>query len=186
MTGKHTTGSGTSSEPRYLLLGEVLRPHGLNGEVRIRVLTDYPERIPQLEQLYVADSIHAANPVAYQVEHMRMHKQYGLLKLKGINNRNQADLLRQLSIMVAIDDAVPLEDGEFYLYQLIGLSVQTDTGETLGEITDWLETGANDVYIVKSPQYGEVLIPVTEETIVAYDFDQRVVIVKLPAGLLPE
>lgn len=87
--------------------------------------------------------------------------------------------------MVAIEDAVPLEEGEFYLYQVIGLEVRTESGERLGAITDVLETGANDVYVVESPQYGEVLIPVTDETIVALDFDQGIVTVKLPDGLLP-
>jgi 16S rRNA processing protein RimM len=116
---------------------------------------------------------------------MRMHKTYGLLKLEGVDNRDQADRLRELHVMVAIEDAVPLEAGEYYLYQLIGLSVQTDKGEQLGQISDVLETGANDVYIVNSPQYGEILIPVTEETILEIDFDLGIATVSLPEGLLP-
>ena len=174
------------TEPRYLMLGEILRPHGVRGELRMRILTDYPERIPQLDHVFVAESIDAAAPKIYKIEHMRMHKEYGLLKLKGIDSREQADLLRQLVVMVAIEDAIPLEEGEFYLYQLIGLTVRTAEGTTLGTITDILETGANDVYIVDSDTYGELLIPVTEETILETSIEQGTVVVSLPDGLLPE
>jgi 16S rRNA processing protein RimM len=86
---------------------------------------------------------------------------------------------------VAIGDAIPLDDGEVYLYQLVGLTVQTEAGETLGKLTEVLETGANDVYIIDSPKYGEVLIPATEETIRSTDINTGLMIVALPDGLLP-
>ena len=172
-------------QPQYLVIGEILRPHGIRGELRMRILTDYPERIPQLEQVYIAEDSQPDSPAAYRVQHMRMHQGYGLLKLQGIDDRDQADLLRGLTVLVAIEDAVPLEEGEFYLYQLIGMSVQTTDGSTLGRITDVLETGANDVYIVDSPQYGEILIPVTDDTILETDIERGVIIVNLPEGLIP-
>jgi 16S rRNA processing protein RimM len=89
-------------------------------------------------------------------------------------------------VMIHIDDAVPLEDDEIYLYQLIGMTVRTNTGEVLGEISDVLETGANDVYVVQGQTYGEILIPVTAETIIATDIDAGEVLVSLPGGLLPD
>jgi 16S rRNA processing protein RimM len=106
--------------------------------------------------------------------------------LTDIDDRSDADMLRGLMVMVKLEDAVPLEDDEIYLYQLIGMTVITDAGETIGELTDVLETGANDVYIVKSSTYGEVLIPVTDETILETNVDGRTIIVALPEGLLPE
>lgn len=171
--------------PAYLLLGEILRPHGVRGEVRMRILTDYPERINQLERVYVGDALEDMSPAPYTVEHMRMHQDYGLLKLKGVDDRDAADLLRELFVMIDIDNAIPLEEGEFYLFQLIGLTVRTVEGETLGELVDVLETGANDVYVVSSSGYGEILIPVTDDTILDTDIDAGVVTVKLPDGLLP-
>jgi 16S rRNA processing protein RimM len=171
--------------PKYLLLGEILRPHGVRGEVRLRILTDHPERIATLEQVFLGRNTDDAKVTAYGVEHMRMQNEYGLLKLKGVNNRDDADTLRGLYAMVDLENAVPLEEGEFYLYQLIGLFVKTDDGQELGTITDVLETGANDVYIVNSPVYGEVLIPVTDETILETDIAAGIVRVKLPDGLLP-
>jgi 16S rRNA processing protein RimM len=183
MSANLTSGS-ESSEPRFLALGQILRPHGIRGELRMRILTDYPERIAQLAQVFVADDVEAGDPVAYQVTHMRMHQNYGLLQLAGVEDRNQAELFRDLYVLVAIEDAVPLEEGEFYLYQLIGIAVQTETGEILGHIQDVLETGANDVYIVDSPEHGEILIPATAETIIHTDIQQQVMTVKLPDGLL--
>lgn len=163
----------------------MLRPHGVRGELRIRLLTDYPERIAQLETIYLADQPEPRKTTAYNVEGMRRNGEFGLLKLRGIDDRDQADRLRGLYVLVDMEHAVPLEAGEFYLYQLIGLRVETSAGEALGTIDEVLETGANDVYVVDSPRYGEVLIPVTDETIVKTDIVAGVVIVKLPDGLLP-
>lgn len=176
----------TREAPNYLLLGEVLRPHGIRGELRVKLLTAYPERINDLEEVYLGSGVDDAAPTTYAVEHMRMNPPYGLLKLRGIGDRDQADKLRGLLVMVDMEHAVPLEEGEFYLYQLIGLSVKLEDGTTLGTITDVLETGANDVYVVKSDPYGEVLIPVTDETIIRTDIAAAEVIVSLPDGLLPE
>ncbi|MEP7292021.1 MAG: ribosome maturation factor RimM [Chloroflexota bacterium] len=172
-------------KPAYLLLGEILRPHGIRGELRMRVLTDYPERIAKLQTVYLADTPEPATVMPFQVEGMRMNGEYGLLRLAGIADRDQADRLRALFVLVDMEHAVPLETGEFYLYQLIGLKVETGAGETLGTLVEVLETGANDVYIVDSPRYGEVLIPVTPDTIVKTDVDAGVLIVNLPEGLLP-
>jgi 16S rRNA processing protein RimM len=173
------------NRPQYLVIGEVLRPHGVQGELRVRLLTDYPERIGQLKVVYMGTSVDSPNLKAYPVEGIRLHLDYGLLKIHGINTRNKADRLRNLLIMVDIENAVPLEEGEFYLFELIGLEVRTEDGESLGTITEVLETGANDVYVLDSPRYGEVLIPATDETILKTDIAGGVVIVRLPEGLLP-
>ena len=171
--------------PKYLLIGAILRPHGVIGEVRMKVITHYPERISRLKTVYLAKNPDSPAVTEYTLERVRMHQEYALLKFKGIDDRDQADLLRQLVVMIAIEDAVPLDKGELYLYQLVGLTVKTDMGETLGTLTEVLETGANDVYIVDSPQYGEILIPATHETIISTDIDTRVMTIHLLEGLLP-
>lgn len=175
----------TQRELKYLLLGEVLRPHGVRGELRMRILTDYPERITELEQVYLGRDPYSPHSESHVVEHMRMHKGYGLLKLKGIDDRSQAEYLRELKVMINLDSAVPLEDDEFYLYEVIGLAVRTQDGEDLGTVKSVMETGANDVYIVEGTAYGEVLIPVLEETIIETDIEGGVIIVRLPEGLIP-
>jgi 16S rRNA processing protein RimM len=173
-------------KPQYLLIGEILRPHGIRGELRLKVLTDYPERVGNMKTVYLGTDATDDAATPYQVQSARLHQQFLLLTLKEIQDRNQAELLRGQFVMVGIDDAVPLEDDEIYLYELIGLTVKTDTGEELGTIQDVLETGANDVYVVSSRKYGEVLIPAHDETVLEIDMDSETVTVKLPDGLLPE
>jgi len=171
-------------QPKHLILGEVLRPHGVRGELRVRLLTDYPERIDKLESIYLGEDPNG-KVTRYTVESMRMNQQYGLLKLKGIDDRTEAERYRQLLVMIDLKNAVPLEAGEFYLYELIGLEVHTESGDVLGTLTEVLETGANDVYVVKGPKYGEVLVPVLPHTIIKTDIAAKQVIVRLPEGLLP-
>jgi 16S rRNA processing protein RimM len=172
--------------PKYLIVGEVLRPHGIRGELRVRLLTDYPERITKLNKIYLGVGPESRKISQHEVEQMRMNKDYGLLKLKGIKDRSQADVLRDLYVMVGIEDAVPLEDDEIYLFQLIGMRVELEDGSELGIVKDVIETGANDVYIVDSPQHGEVLIPITPETLLETDDENTFMRVKLPDGLLPD
>jgi 16S rRNA processing protein RimM len=172
--------------PAYLVLGEILRPHGIRGELRVRLLTDYPERIAKLKTVYLADKPEPSAVTPYAVQGMRMNGDYGLLRLGGIESREDGDRLRGLYVLVDMAHAVPLEAGEFYLYQLIGLRVETEAGETLGTLVEVLETGANDVYIVDSPRYGEVLIPVIPDAIIKTDVQAGVVVVRLPEGLLPD
>jgi 16S rRNA processing protein RimM len=185
MSAELTTGPAQNAGPRYLLLGEILRPHGVRGELRMRILTDYPERIKKLKTVYVGMAVDAADVREYHVQYMRKHQDYGLLKLAEIDDRDQADLLRALFVMVPIEKAVPLDEGEFYLYQVIGLSVQTTEGQIIGTIREVLETGANDVYVIDSPEYGEVLIPVTEDIVIKTDIPGQTVIIRLMDGLLP-
>ena len=171
--------------PEYLVIGEVLRPHGVQGELRIRILTNYPERIAKLKTVYLGMDIESPTLKPYEVVGMRMHQNYGLLTLHDITTRDKADRLRGQFIMVDMEHAVPLEEGEFYLYELLGLEVRTEDRELLGTISEVIETGANDVYVVESPRFGEVLIPVTEETVLETNIAAGIVTVRLPEGLLP-
>jgi 16S rRNA processing protein RimM len=171
--------------PRYLVIGEVLRPHGVAGELRMRILTAYPERLNDLKTVYLDRNPETQDAAAHTVEGVRMHQQYALLKLAGVDDRDAADLFRQLYVLVPVEAAVPLEAGEVYLYQLIGLTVQTQDGQLLGKLVEVLETGANDVFVIDSPRYGEVLIPDTEETILDIDVETGLMVVSLPEGLLP-
>lgn len=172
--------------PRYLQMGKILRPHGVRGEVRTQILTDYPERFAQVERVFLGKNVFDQNATAYTIDSVRMHQAYALLLFDGIANREEADRLRGQLVMIPLDEAVPLEDGEFYLFQLIGLTVITDEGETIGTIREVLETGANDVYVIDSPTYGDVLFPALEHTVIKHDIANGQVIVHMLDGLLPE
>lgn len=171
--------------PAYLLLGQVLRPHGVRGELRVLVLTDYPERIATLTTVFLGADPEDDAPIPYELESVRFHQAYALIKLRDIPDRTEAERLRDKFLMIDIDHAVPLAEDEFYLYQLLDLTVRTHDGQTLGVVVDVLETGANDVYVVESPTYGELLIPAHAETLVEIDLDAGIITMNLPDGLLP-
>ncbi|QPC80853.1 16S rRNA processing protein RimM [Phototrophicus methaneseepsis] len=172
--------------PKYLLLGKIERPHGIRGELRISLLTAYPERLKELEHVYLGADPNRPNATRYTIDTVRFHKGAALIKFEEAPTRNEAELLRGQMVMIDLAHAVPLEEDEVYLYQLIGLKVQTEDGAELGVLRDVLETGANDVYILDSPQYGELLIPAHEETLIDVDLEAETVTMRLPEGLLPD
>ena len=170
--------------PKYLVIGEILRPHGVQGELRTRVVSDYPERLRNLKHVYIGKSSDDAQPRRRLLKKVRFNKAYALLTLDGVRDRDDAERLRNKVVMLDIADAAPLEEGEYYLFQLIGLKVRSDE-QVIGVIRDVLQTGANDVYVVASEKYGEILIPAHRETLVDIDFDAELVTMNLPEGLLP-
>jgi 16S rRNA processing protein RimM len=165
-----------SAEPRFLLIGEVMKPHGVRGEVRVMPHTDVPERFTWLEIVYLGEK----NPQPVAVETVRLHQNLVLLKLVGYDDRDAADSLRGQWLQVPMEEAIPLEEGEYYLFQLIGLAVYSDEGEHLGELTQVLETGANNVFVVSGGE-RDILLPDTDEVIVEIDFENG----RLTAHLLP-
>ncbi len=171
---------GYSAEPHFLVIGEISKPHGVRGEVRVIPHTDLPERFTWLESVYVGRT----NPRRIAVEGVRFHKELILLKLAGYDDRNAAELLRGEWLQVPEEEAIPLEEGEYFLYQLIGLDVVASTGEHLGTLVEVLETGANNVFIVRGPE-REILLPDTDEVVLEIDFDQNRMTVFLLPGLLP-
>ena len=173
-------------QPKYLQLGDILRPHGIGGELRVRVLTDYPERIPKLKQIYLGGTPTDPKPKPYIITRVRFDRQYALITLDGVVGRDAADMLRGLALMVAIEDAVPLEDGEVYLFQLIGMRVVLEDGTDIGEIIDIAETGGNDNYIVKSATLGDFAIPAIPQVVLKIDTEKQQVVIRVMEGLLPE
>ena len=169
-------------EPRYLVVGRVLRPHGIRGELRVQIVTGYPERLGQHADLYLASPAHPEAVRRYPVEAMRSHREVLLLKLGGCDDRNTADELRGMLVQVPIEEAVPLEEDEYYYFQIIGVQVETESGESLGRVVDVLETGAHDVYIVRGTR-GEVLLPAVDEVVLELDLESRRMVVRLLPGM---
>lgn len=174
-----------ASEPRFLVLGRVLRPHGVQGELFLKVLTDYPERIGVLSEVYFATDADGTDATVIPVSSARRHRNGLILRCEAVRDRDEADALRDRWVLVPLEDAVPLEEGEYYLFQLIGLEVVTVDGERLGALEEVIETGANDVYVVRGGPRGEVLIPAAPHMVIDIDFEARRVTVDPPDGLLP-
>ncbi len=165
-------------EPHYLILGRVLKAWGFRGELKIEILTDFPERFASLSQVFLGED---AKP--FSVERTRKHGRAVLLKLQGIDTPEEASKWRDALVQVARSDAVPLPEGKIYLYQALGLVVKTTTGETLGQIAEVLDTGANDVYVIRSGE-REILIPAIPSVIKQTDLERGEMIIEPMAGLL--
>jgi 16S rRNA processing protein RimM len=177
--------SAQAPEPRYLLVGRVLKPHGIRGEIRVEIITAYPERLIQHTVFYLAHP-HSPDVVErYAVESARFHKDIALLKLTGCPDRNAAEQLRDMWVQIPAEEAAPLEEGEFYLFQLIGAQVETETGELLGCVVEVIETGANDVYVVHGPR-GEVLLPAIQNVVIAFDPQTKHMVVRPLPGTLTD
>ncbi len=173
-------GSGASRrrpEPRYLAIGRVVRPFGLQGELRVQLLTEYPQQLVRLRTVYVGP---AAEP--WTVESVRLHKDAALLKLTGCDDRAAAEALRGALVQIALEDAVPLEEDEYYEHQIVGMTVLEEDGTLLGKVTEIISTGANDVFVVVGPE-GELLLPVIESVILEIDLDADRMVVHLLEGL---
>lgn len=168
-------------EPRYLAVGRILRPHGIHGELRVEILTDYPEHLAAVPTLYVG-----AEHRPYSLSGVRFHQRAMLLTLEGCTTRDDAEALRGSLVEIAVTDAIPLEEDEYYHFQVIGMQVETDAGAVLGHIVDvFTAPGANDVFVVHGPQ-GEILLPVIEDVILKLDVKAGRVLVHMLPGLLGE
>jgi 16S rRNA processing protein RimM len=163
--------------PTHLVIGRILGPHGIKGEVEVEILTDFPERFDVLETAYLGEELQAV-----RLEGCRTHGSRALLKLAGYESRDAAAKLCGLLLQVPIEDAVRLEDDEYYIYEIVGLEVTTTEGERLGRVAEVIETGSNDVYVVRDGDQ-EILIPALSDVVTGVDLDAGRIEVRLPKGL---
>ncbi|MCA9924735.1 MAG: 16S rRNA processing protein RimM [Anaerolineales bacterium] len=168
----------TSTEPPFLVIGQILKPHSVHGEMRVKPITDLPERFQWLEAVYVGKK----SPRLIEIEQVRFHNHLILLKLAGFDSRDEVEQFRGALLQVPESEAIPLAEGEYFLYQLEGISVYTDQDEYLGKVVEVIETGANNVFVVRGPD-GETLLPDIDEVILAIDFDSERMVVHLLPGL---
>lgn len=155
------------------------RPHGIQGEVRVELLTDVPERFEWLDALYVGET----NPRLTAIESVRHHQGVVLLRLAGYPTRDAAEALRGELLQVLESDAVPLAEGEYFLYQLAGLSVFTEAGTFIGRLSEVLETGANNVFVVDGDK-GQHLLPDIPDVIKDIDIENGRITIHLLPGLI--
>jgi 16S rRNA processing protein RimM len=172
-------GAGASEhrEVRFLVIGRVVAPRGVRGELKVAIQTDTPERFLRTSRVFLGEERRV-----YTVRSARLHQGHALVRLAGIETRNDAEPWRDAYVYVALEDAIPLEEDEYYHHQIEGLRVRTTKAEDLGRVVEVLQTGANDVWVVRG-RGGEVLIPALKDVILGVDLDAGVVTVALPEGL---
>jgi len=172
---------GSARQPHdYLVVGRIVRPHGIRGGLVVEQFSKLIQSIRPGTEIFIGDSTAASI-----VTSIRSHRGRHILVIKGCDDRDTAEQWRDAEIRLESSGAEPLTDGEYYHWQLLGLHVYSEDGEALGEIAEILETGANDVFIVRSETGVEVLLPAIESVIRDVDLAQGKVIVHLLPGLLP-
>ena len=177
--GSQTDSGVRRSVPEYLVVATVLAPFGIKGEVKVRIETDFPDRFALLERVHLGRELWP-----FELEGFRQHsKGYSLLKLAGCDDRDAAGRLRGMAVQIPLTEAVPLNPGEYYVYQIQGLSVWTESGDPLGTVEEVLFTGSNEVYVTRGPR-GQVLIPALKDVVLEVDLEAGRMTVCLPPGLL--
>lgn len=169
-----------SQPPAYLVIGRIVRPHGIKGQVLVALQTDDVQRFNHLERIFLGDT---ALPIGVQA--VRPHKGGVILTLHGITTRNQAEPLRGQWVKIPADEAITLDEDEFFVFQIVGLTVLTPGGTVIGQVEDVLFTGANDVYVVRTP-HGELLLPAIADVVHRVDLAAGQIVVTVPPGLAPD
>lgn len=170
----------------YFKIGDIVNVHGLRGEIKVMPTTDDPNRFNALDEL---DIYFGSDSKIYPIEKVRPHKNLIAIKLAGVDDRNAAEKLVRGIIKVPRSKALPLDEDEYYQKDLLDMVVVTDTGEELGQLVQIIETGANDVYVVRPPgspgeKNKDLLIPAIKECILSVSVSEKTMTVHLMEGLL--
>ena len=176
MADKKNTGS-PNGEPLYLSVGFLRRPHGLKGEIIMDLHTDFPERMKKGRELFVGEKHKPMTLV-----NVRPHQSGLLVKFKDIESPDDAGLYRNQWVYTKSKD-VPLPEGQHYKHELLGLKVVDKDDHPLGELVEILETGANDVYVVRDDSGKELLLPNIPSVILDLDVGAQLMRVHLLEGL---
>ena len=160
---QNTAGSSAQNEPAYILIGKLQKTHGIKGEISMRVITQYPERIHPGKSIFLGEAHRE-----FTIRTVRWKNDLILLGLVGFDNPEEAGQLTNMEVFSPTRNLPKLPKGQYYHHQLIGLKV-FEGDEFLGELTEILETGANDVYIVELEGTEELLIPAIPDVIKTID-----------------
>lgn len=161
-------------------VGVIANTHGIRGEVKVFPTTDDPRRYDSLKEVLLDTG---TEKIPLKVSNVRYFKNLVIVKFKGIDNINDIEKYKGKDLYVTRENAVPLEEGEYYIADIIGAEVYTDDGKEFGVLSDVLETGANLVFVVKH-EGKEVLIPSIPDCVKELDTEAKKVVVHLLPGLL--
>jgi 16S rRNA processing protein RimM len=165
----------------YLRVGVISTTHGVRGEVKVFPTTDDPKRFNELKQLFLDTG---KDLIKLEIDGVKFFKQLVILKFKGIDNINDVEKYRGKDLLIKREDAVKLEKDEYFIFDLIDSEVFTDEGEKLGVLTEIMTSAANDVYIVKTAENKEILLPSIKECILDINVENKKIIVHIMDGLL--
>ena len=165
-----------SSEPEFITIGEILAPGGIKGKLKVKVVTDFPQRFAPSSTVYI-------NRQPMTIDSIEWHKGKAIIKLSPIDSLEAAQRLRGKPVEIHHSQVYPLPEGQYYHFQLIGLEVWTTQGELLGNITKILTADSNDNYVVSGDE-GEILIPAIEDVVKSIDLNEGRIVIETIPGLL--
>ena len=165
----------------YLVVGKLHRPHGVKGEMLMEVITDFPERLHPGVTLFIGEE-----KAPLKLVSVRPHNRGMLVSFPGLTTPEAIGELRNQFAYVLASDRPALPEGNYYHHEIIGLQVLSDQGKSLGTVSEILETGANDVFVIRPQDGPEILIPDTDEVILKIDLTKGEMVIHLLPGLLPD
>ena len=166
-----------------ITIGRVLKPWGVKGEVKVEPITDFPERFTMLKRLTLTSP--AGESVVSEVTSVRYAGGIPYLLFKGYDTPEQVKAFNGWFLQIPEEEAMPLPEGQYYWFELIGMEVFSEAGEKLGTIVDIFETGSNDVYVMKHGK-RETYIPATAEVVKIIDRKEKRMVIHLLDGLMEE
>lgn len=159
---------------KEIIIGKIVAPHGVRGDIRILPLTEKPELFLDLEYLLLEGG------KKLTVKNARFQKRMILVTTKEVTSMNEAELLRDKNIYIKAEDLPELEEDEFYVADLVGIPVYDLEGNQIGTFKDSLSTGSNDVYIIAVPGAKDILVPALKEYFKEINLAEKRIVVKLP------
>jgi len=166
----------SSVTPGFIVIGRILAPWGTSGELKVAVITDFPQRFTPSAKVFI-------NRQPMTIDRTRWHKGQAIIRLSTINRIEDAQKLRGQPIEIHHSQLQPLPEGQYYHFQLIGLEVWTTRGESLGNITEILSSKSNDNYVVEGAG-GKILIPAIEDVVKSIDLERGRIVIEPIEGLL--
>lgn len=166
---------------KNLEIGQIVNVFGIKGYVKVNPFVDDISRFDDLEKVYVKRNKELKE---MEVEDVKYHKGMVLLKFKGVDRVEDAEIFRNSYLEVDRENAIKLEEGEFFIVDLIGMDVITDENKFLGKLEDVFNTGSNDIYVVKSSDGKQILLPAISDVVKEINIKENKIIVHLLEGLV--
>lgn len=165
---------------QYFKVGQIVRVQGLKGEMRVYPLTDYKERFEEIDWVYIEND----KETKYEIEKVRYKGDLAILKIKGIDSIDDAQKLIKKYLKIPRENARKLEDDEYFVSDLIGIKAYTVDGEYIGVLDEVLQTGANDVYLIKNDENKEILIPAIKKFVPKLSIEDKKMIIDPIEGMI--
>lgn len=163
-----------------LQVGVITGTHGLKGEVKVFPTTDDKDRFLDLDDV-ILDT--GSRQINLKVEYVKFFKKFVFVKFEGLDDINQVEQYKRCPLLVTRENAVPLEEDEYFVADLVGLTIMDESGITIGRLENVIETGANDVYEVVTEEGGRILLPAIKDCILDVDMDEKIILVHMLKGL---